>query len=158
MYFVRSYFFMNETLGSWTFLGHFCHHVWVGATAKQHQPHPKVMTKMVKNCSTDQSFIRKRNTTYKICSDFLVRYLITTVKSDNCVILRFLWRQRCGRVWGEGSDSPALLTAMMRNWYHFPSLNPGTRASNSSMVAVQLSSSVISASNQPPNLSFFWMI
>ena len=28
--------------------------------------HPEVMTKMVKKCSTDQRFIRKRNTTYKI--------------------------------------------------------------------------------------------
>jgi hypothetical protein len=38
----------------------------VGATAKQQQTHPKVMTKMVKKCSTDQRFIRKRNTAYKI--------------------------------------------------------------------------------------------
>ena len=37
-----------------------------GATAKQQQTHPKVMTKMVKKWSTDQRFIRKRNTTYKI--------------------------------------------------------------------------------------------
>ena len=58
--------FPNEPLISWTFLGHFCHHFWVGATAKQQQTHPKVMTKMVKKCSTDQRFIRKRNTTYKI--------------------------------------------------------------------------------------------
>ena len=39
--------------------------------------------------------------------------------------------------------------------HHLPSLSPGTLASSSSMVAAQLSSSVISASNQPPNLSFF---
>ena len=32
----------------------------------QQQTHPKVMTKMVKKCSTDQRFIQKRNTTYKI--------------------------------------------------------------------------------------------
>ncbi len=40
-------------------------------------------------------------------------------------------------VGGDGSDSPALLTAMTRNWYHLPSLSPGTRASRSSMVATQ---------------------
>ena len=39
---------------------------WVDATANQQQTHPKVMTKMAKKCSTDQRFIRKRNTTYKI--------------------------------------------------------------------------------------------
>jgi hypothetical protein len=38
----------------------------VGATAKQHQTHPKVMTKMVKKCSTCQSCIRKEVTSYKI--------------------------------------------------------------------------------------------
>ena len=73
--------FLNEPLISWTqcwtfldqcwtFLDHFCHHFWVGATAKQHQTHPKVMTKMVEKCSTlfstDQTFIRKINTTYRI--------------------------------------------------------------------------------------------
>ena len=40
------------------------------ATAKQQQTHPKVMTKMVEKCSmlcsTDQRFIQKRNTTYRI--------------------------------------------------------------------------------------------
>ena len=51
---------------SWTFIGHFCHHFWVDATAKQQESHPKVMAKMVKKCTTDQRFIRKRNTTYKI--------------------------------------------------------------------------------------------
>ena len=47
-----------------------CHHFWVGATAKQHQTHPKVMTNMVKKCSTlfstDQRFIQKRKTIYNI--------------------------------------------------------------------------------------------
>jgi hypothetical protein len=38
----------------------------VGATAKQHQTHPKVMKKMVKKCSTGQSCIRKEVTSYKI--------------------------------------------------------------------------------------------
>jgi hypothetical protein len=38
----------------------------VGATAKQQQTHPKVMTKMVKKCSTGQSCIRKEVTSYKI--------------------------------------------------------------------------------------------
>jgi hypothetical protein len=66
MDFVRSYFFPNATLISWTFLRHFCHHFWVGATAKQHQTHPKVMSKMVKKCSTGQSCIQKEVTSYKI--------------------------------------------------------------------------------------------
>ena len=68
---------------------------------------------------------------------------------------QFLCLQRCGLVCGEGSDSPALLTAMTLNWYHLPSLSPGTRASRSSIFALQFLSSVTSASNQPPNLSFF---
>ena len=71
---------------------------------------------------------------------------------------RFLCLQRWGLVSGEGSDSPALLTAMILNWYHLPSLSPGTLASSSSMVATQFWSSVMRASNQPPNLSFFWMM
>ena len=69
--------------------------------------------------------------------------------------LRFLCRQRCGFVSKLGHDSPALLTAITRNWYHFPSLSPGTLASNSSIVAEQVESSVTNASNQPPNRSFF---
>ena len=72
-----------------------------------------------------------------------------------CGYSRFLCRQRWGLVSGEGSDSPALLTAITLNWYHLPSLRPGTRASSSSIVAVQFWSSVMRASNQPPNLSFF---
>ena len=66
MHFGSSISFPNELLISWTFLGHFCHHFWVGATAKQHQTHPKVMTKMAKKCSTDRRFIRKTNATQKI--------------------------------------------------------------------------------------------
>ena len=66
MDFISSISFPNEPLISWTFFDHFCHHFWVGVTAKQQQTHPKMMTKMVKKCSTDQRFIRKRNTTYKI--------------------------------------------------------------------------------------------
>jgi hypothetical protein len=38
----------------------------VGATAKQQQTQPKVMTKMAKKCLTDQRVIRKRNTNYQI--------------------------------------------------------------------------------------------
>ena len=63
------------------------------------------------------------------------------------LLKQFLCRQRWGLVSGEGSDSPALLTAITLNWYHLPSLRPGTRASSSSMVAVQFWSSVIRASN-----------
>jgi hypothetical protein len=37
-----------------------------GATAKQHQTHPKEMTKMVKKCSIGQSCIQKVVTSYKI--------------------------------------------------------------------------------------------
>ena len=61
---------MNEPLISWTqhwtFLDRFCHHFWVGLLLLCCCTHPKVMTKMAKKCSTDQRFIRKRNTTYKI--------------------------------------------------------------------------------------------
>ena len=66
MDFICNIFFPNEPLISWTFIDHLCHYFWVCATAKQHQTHPKAMTKMTKKCSTDQRFIRKRNTTYKI--------------------------------------------------------------------------------------------
>ena len=54
--------FPNEPRISWTFLEHFRHHFWVCATSKP----SKVMTKMFTKCLTDQRFIRKRNTTYKI--------------------------------------------------------------------------------------------
>ena len=63
MDFISSISFPNEPLISWTFLSHFCPHFWVCSTAKQQQIHQKVMTKMVKKCSTDQRFIWKRNTT-----------------------------------------------------------------------------------------------
>ena len=63
MNFISSTSFLNKHLISWTFLGHFCHHFWVGATVKQQQTHPKVMTKMIKKCSTNQRFIWERNTT-----------------------------------------------------------------------------------------------
>ena len=46
MDFISSISFPNEPLVSWTFLGHFCHHFWVGATAKQQKTHPKVSEKM----------------------------------------------------------------------------------------------------------------
>ena len=59
MNFIISISFPNEPLISWTFIGHFCPHFWVGATICDE-------TKMVKKCSTDQRFIRKRNTTYEI--------------------------------------------------------------------------------------------
>ena len=61
-YFTSSMYFFSECNSDQlpTFFTHFS----VGATAKQQQSHPKVMTKMAKKCSTDQSFIRKRNTMY----------------------------------------------------------------------------------------------
>ena len=43
----------------------FCHHFWVGATAKQQQTHPKVMTEW-KKWATGQSYIREEVTSYKI--------------------------------------------------------------------------------------------
>ena len=43
----------------------FCHHFWVGATAKQQQTHPKVMTEWKKR-ATGQSCIHKEVTSYKI--------------------------------------------------------------------------------------------
>ena len=66
MVFVRSYFFPNATLTSWTFLDHFCHHFWVGFLLLCCCTHQKVMTKMAKKCSTGQSCIRKEVTSYKI--------------------------------------------------------------------------------------------
>ena len=71
---ISSIFFPNEPLISWTqrwtFLDHFCHHFWVGLVLLCCCTHPKVMAKMAKKCSTlcstDQRFILKRNTTYRI--------------------------------------------------------------------------------------------
>ena len=80
MDFICSSSFLNEPLISGTFLGHSCHHFWVGATAKQQQTHPKVMTKMVKKYSKDQRFIPKRNATYKIHT--LAGTFITFVPTD----------------------------------------------------------------------------
>ena len=79
MDFVRSYFFPNATLTSWTFLDHFCHHFWVSLLLLCCCTHPKVMTKMAKNCSTGQSCIRKEVTSYKIGT------LVKTVQQQqNC--------------------------------------------------------------------------
>ena len=71
---ISSISFPNEPLISWTqrwtLHDHFCHHFWVGLVLLCCCTHPKVMSKMVKKCSTlcstDQRFIRKRNTTYRI--------------------------------------------------------------------------------------------
>ena len=64
MDFVKSYFFTIATLTSCPLFS-FCHHIWVGATAKQQQTHPKVMTEW-KKWATGQSCIRKEITSYKI--------------------------------------------------------------------------------------------
>ena len=61
MDFISSISFLNEPLISCTLAIFVITFGWV-----QQQTHPKVMTKMVKKCSTDQRFIRKRNTIYKI--------------------------------------------------------------------------------------------
>ena len=103
MDFIRSISFPNKPLISWTFLGHFCHHFWVGATAKQHQTHPKVMTKMVKKCSTlcstDERFIRKRNTTYRIHTLAFYKILTFTVGNHFISVLfhhdLFVAKLRC---------------------------------------------------------------
>ena len=64
MDFVRSYFFPNATLTSWKFFDHFCHHL--GLLSLCCCTNPKMMTKMAKKCSTDQSCIWKEVTSYKI--------------------------------------------------------------------------------------------
>ena len=84
--FVRSYFFPNATLTSWTFLDHFCHHFWVGLLLLCCCTHPKVMTKMAKKCSTDQRFMRKRITTYRIHT--LVR---STLPQNYLLFYLFTW-------------------------------------------------------------------
>ena len=56
MDFVRSYFFPNETLGSWTYLSSLLGGFAVAPTQK-----------WWKKCSTAQSFIGKEVTSYKIC-------------------------------------------------------------------------------------------
>ena len=65
MDFISSISFPNEPLISWTFLQHFCHHFWMGATAKQKQTHPKVKTEMF-NWSEVRSFGKEILHTYKI--------------------------------------------------------------------------------------------
>ena len=40
----------------------------------------------------------------------------------------------CGLVGSLGSEGPALFTARTRNWYWFPSFNPGTRASKAGVL------------------------
>ena len=65
----------------------------------QQQTHPKVMTKMVKKCLTDQRFIRKRNTTYKI----------GTLNSPKC------FKEPCIKVanLGSGFDAKPFRTARL---------------------------------------------
>ena len=78
MDFVKSYYFPNATLTSWTFLDHFCHHFWVGLLLLWCCTHPKVMTKMAKKCSTDQRFIHycnERSEKAGIYHWFLKRFL-----------------------------------------------------------------------------------
>ena len=85
MDFISSISFPNETLTSRTFLDHCCHHFWVGMVLLCCCTHPKVMTK--KKCSTDQRFIRKRNTTYKIHT--LVNFFFkSSISAD-------IWRKIC---------------------------------------------------------------
>ena len=55
---------MDATLTSCTLFS-YCHHFWVGATAKQQQNHTKVMTEW-KKWATGQSYIREEVTSYKI--------------------------------------------------------------------------------------------
>ena len=81
MDFISSISFPNEPLISWTFLEHFCHHFWVGLLLLCCCTHPKVMTKIAKKCWTDQRFIRKRNTTYKIHT--LVRTFVAALFSTH---------------------------------------------------------------------------
>ena len=65
-------------------------------SAKLHETHPKVMTKMVKKCSTlcssDQRFIRKRNTTYRIHT--LIQQLKVLVASSSKTVLWNAWFSR----------------------------------------------------------------
>ena len=99
---ISSISFPNEPLISstqrWTFLDHFCHHFWVGLVLLCCCTHPKVMTKMVKKCSTlcltDQRFIRKRNTTYRIHTFVRQQW---TEKSSKYILLTqylliYLWK------------------------------------------------------------------
>ena len=56
---------------------------------------PKVMTKMFRKCSTDQRFIRKRNTTYKIHT-LVTKYVYLPVSwkgQFNEVLSGYIWEQ-----------------------------------------------------------------
>ena len=75
MDFISSISFPNEPLISCTFLDHFCHHFCVGLVLLYCCNHPKMMMKMAKKCSTDQSCIRKEVTSYKIHTLVIIRYL-----------------------------------------------------------------------------------
>ena len=83
MDFVRSYYFPNATLTSWTLLDHFCH-FWLGLLLLCCCTYPKVMTKMAKKCSTGQSCIRKEVTCYKIGT------LVTHVRTR--IYQMIIWR------------------------------------------------------------------
>ena len=60
MDFVRSYFFTNATLTSWPLFS-FCHHFWVGATAKQKWWQNEKSGQLVR-----VPFVKKYVTSYKI--------------------------------------------------------------------------------------------
>ena len=81
MNFISSISFPNEPPISWTFLGHFCHNFWVGATAKQQQKqqqtHPNVMATMVKKCSRNVQLIRG-----SFGKEILSTYKIGTLVND----------------------------------------------------------------------------
>ena len=72
MDFVRSYFFPNATLTSWTFLDHFCHHFWVGLVLLCCRTHPKVMTKMAKKCSTDKYVLNLISSLFRSFSELVL--------------------------------------------------------------------------------------
>ena len=61
------------------------HFFWVGLLLLCCCTHPKVMTRMAKKCSTDQRFIRKINTTYKIFNSSCQCNLWTAPKSKKVV-------------------------------------------------------------------------
>ena len=60
MDFTSTISFPNEPLISWTFLDHFFYHFWVGLLLLCCCTHLKMMKKMAKKYSTDQSFIPKK--------------------------------------------------------------------------------------------------
>ena len=91
MDFISSISFSNEPLISWTFLEHFCHHFWVGLLLLLDPP--KSDEKMFKKFSTDQRFIRKRNTTYKIHTLAYLAYPFQSVKSVDFVCSLMWWKK-----------------------------------------------------------------